>query len=204
MNSYSRRQAVTYGVVAGLVPCFLLACHEGVSTRDDDGAVVAIDSGAPALDANVPPRNLPLIDHFEWQRYDAGLDPLAAHQPANVVCPATAALVEYDSFEVDTARCNYVLAWHPAIRDIAVGTTLQVTMLHYDLLAPEPATAHVAILFDDVLQWQTEIPIPSSGRAISETFTATRALRSGEPIRLHLHNHGGNTWLLHALDVVAR
>jgi hypothetical protein len=203
MNSSSRRQANAYGALTLTSLSILLGCHDDVSNDVDDAAVTVIDAGT-VLDANVPVRNLPLIDHFEWQRYDAGLDPLAAHQPANIVCPATAAFVEYDSFEVDTARCNYVLSWHPAIRDVAVGTTVQLTMLHYDLLAAEPATAHLAIFFDDVLQWQTEIPIPSSGRAIHETFTATRALRAGEPIRFHLHNHGGNTWLLHALDVVVR
>ena len=71
--------------------------------------------------------------------------------------------------------------------------------VHFDLRAPEPATAHVAVLFGDEVQWELEIPIPSYAYVYTETFQATRALAPGEPIRLHLHNHGQNTWIFSSL-----
>lgn len=104
--------------------------------------------------------------------------------------------------EVDTNYCNYVLLEHPSLVDVAAGDSVTFELRHYDLDAPEPAVGHVAIFFGDDLQWQTEIPIPGMADALSYTWTATRALTRDEPIRLHLHNHGQNTWLvagLHAL-----
>jgi hypothetical protein len=157
----------------------------------------------PTVDAAPPILRLQrVIDHQSWQRYDAQLDPLASHQPPLVNCPASSAFVEFDAFEVDTTRCNYVLAQNPSLLSVPAGTTMKLSLLHYDLLAPEPAEAHLAIFFGDALQWEMRIPIPSDGKAIDVEFVTTRALAAGEPIRYHLHNHGGNTYLLFALEAL--
>lgn len=160
----------------------------------DAGAVLASDTGAPAL------RFQPLIDNQGWRRYEATLDPLRTHQPAELLCAASATFVEYGSFEIDTTRCNYVLVEHPSLLAVSAGTELKMELLHYDLTAPEPAQAHLAILFGDALQWETTIPIPTAGDVVKASFTATRPLAVGEPIRLHLHNHGGNAYLLVSLQ----
>lgn len=152
------------------------------------------DAGAPAA------RYQPLIDNQGWRRYEATLDPLRAHQPAELSCAASATFVEYGSFEIDTTRCNYVLVEHPSLLAVAAGTELKMELLHYDLTAPEPAQAHLAVLFGDALQWETNIPIPTAGDVVKANFTATRALALGEPIRLHLHNHGGNAYLVVSLQ----
>jgi len=142
----------------------------------------------------------PLIDNLGWRRYDAAADPLPSHQPAVLSCAASATFLEYGSFEVDTTRCNYLFAEHPAQLAIAAGTQIKMELLHYDLSASEPAQAHVALLFGDALQWETTIPIPRAGDVIKANFQATRALALGEPIRLHLHNHGGNAYLIVAMQ----
>lgn len=158
----------------------------------DAGQVVALDAGAARFE--------PLIDNQGWRRYDAAADPLPSHQPAELSCAASATFLEYGSFEVDTTRCNYVLSEHPAQLAIAAGTQVKMELLHYDLFAPEPAQAHVALLFGDALQWETNIPIPRAGDVIKASFQASKALALDEPIRLHLHNHGGNTYLIVALQ----
>lgn len=159
-----------------------------------------VDAAAP-IDASLSSAHFSkLIDNQSWARYDASLDPLPGHQPAVITCQDSATYVEYGSYEIDTTRCNYLLAEHPAQRAIAAGTTLRLNFLHYDLLAPEAAQAHVALFFGDTLQWETSIPIPSAGAGMMKTFRTTKALALGEPIRLHLHNHGGNAYLLAALE----
>jgi hypothetical protein len=160
-----------------------------------------VDSSAVAtLDAAL--RSVAAIDHLGWERYPAQLDPLPLHQPPQIECLPTGARVEFAAFEVDTTRCNYVLAQHGSLLDAPAGTTFKLGLLHYDLLAEQPAEAHVAILFGDALQWETAIAIPSYGKGIDTSFVANRALSKGEPIRLHLHNHGGNTWLLLSLEAL--
>lgn len=169
---------------------------DGETLSPGDAAVASMADAAAS-----PPRKLRLVDHLGWTRFDAQLDPLAAHQPAQIQCPESAAFVEFDAFEVDTTRCNYVLAQHGSRANVPVGTTVSLTLLHYDLLAPEPAQAHIAILFGSDLQWETTLAIPATGRALEASFVTTRALAMDEPIRLHLHNHGGNTYLLYDLEV---
>lgn len=199
--------------LAAIVVCLWAACGDG---SPSPGAGTQLDASAPAPDASAPaqdasaaepdaaiaPRPVALIDHSGWERYEAALDPLASHQPAEIQCAQTATRFELASFEVDTTRCNYVLEQHPSLLSIAGGATIQLTLLYYDLIAPEPAEAHLAILFGDAVQWEARIPIPSPGAVLETRFLATRALLAGDPIRLHLHNHGSNSWRLISLDVL--
>lgn len=159
-----------------------------------DGAV------RPPLDATTA-KYVSLVDMESWRRYDAAIDPLKSHQPAEIQCFESATYVEYDSFEVDTTRCNYVLSYTPSLRAVPAGSELRLSLLHYDLLAPMPTNAHLALIFGDSVQWEQTIPIPSPGNAIETTFVSTVPLAFQDPIRLHLHNHGGNTYLLVALEV---
>ncbi|HTU58104.1 MAG TPA: hypothetical protein VMF89_06715, partial [Polyangiales bacterium] len=154
---------------------------------------------AREADAGEPLPFVPLIDQQEWRNYESALDPLPEHQPDEIRCTIAGWFVERGALEVDTQQCNYVLVEHPVQRAVPEGSTVQLELVHFDLDAPEPATAHVALFFGADLQWQREIPIPSFAYVYKETFQATRALDEGEPIRLHLHNHGQNTWLLDSL-----
>src|SRR6185312_391878 len=114
-----------------------------------------------------------LIDNKHWRRYDASLDPLPSHQPAEIVCGIGATYIEYGNFEVDTTRCNYALSEHPSQKPISAGTPVHISMLYYDLLAAEPAEAHIAIFFRDALQWETRLAIPQPGNGIEADFVST-------------------------------
>jgi hypothetical protein len=169
------------------------------SPRDDASVKVntPLDAGSVvSLDASSATQFSPLIDNQLWRRYDAAADPLPSHQPAESVCPIRATYLEYGSFEVDTTRCNYVLSETPALFAVAAGADVKMELLHYDLTAPGPAEAHIALFFGDALQWETTLPIPKAGDVVKARFQATSALAPDEPIRLHLHNHGGNSYLV--------
>jgi hypothetical protein len=189
---------------ASLVGCSDVAGGPGVlDAGEHDGHIPAqhatnIDAGMfVPLDAA---RLGPVIDNQGWRRFDAAVDPLRSHQPPTIECLPSATFVEYGSFEVDTTRCNYALSEHLAQRAVQVGSAVELELLHYDLIAPEPASAHLALLFGDALQWETTLPIPAPGGLVKASFRATRALSVGDPIRLHLHNHGGNTYVILSLE----
>lgn len=183
------------------------AVHDAAPTvvRDagsDAARTPIMDAGKPAMMTDAGSATYTsLIDNMDWRRYDAAVDPLASHQPAQIVCQLSATYVEYGSFEVDTTRCNYLLAWTPSLTEVPVGSEVHINMLHYDLLASEPAQAHIAVLFGDQVQWEEMIPIPSPGNQVDMNFTTTAPLAFQQPIRLHLHNHGGNTYLMVTLEV---
>ena len=178
---------------------FMLGCGNTDAPLDEAGA--PLDAAvSTALDA--APRARRLVNHLGWRSYPRELDPLATHQPSEIAGDGGAPRVEFDSLEVDTSRCNYALLEHEALLAIAPGTPVELNLLHYDLFAEQPAEAHLALLFGDALQWETTIPIPSSGKGIAAKFIATRGLQVGDPIRLHLHNHGFNTWLLISIEAL--
>jgi len=163
-----------------------------------DAGSLRDDSGTSAAE--------PVIDHAEWRTYDAALDPLASHQPSPLECGLGGTYPDplHHLLDVETAFCNYVLLEHPALVDIAVGDELNLRFYYFDLVASEPAEAHLALLLDDTVAWQTHVPIPSSADAVDVRFPAPRALSVGEPLRWHLHNHGQNSWVLTAVTRTRR
>lgn len=178
-----------------------VACESPADVEPVDAAVT---DAASREDAAEPLREVALLDHSAWSNYPAELDPLASHQPAQIACGISGWFVERNSLEVDTGQCNYLLVEHPALVDVPEGSQVDIELWHFDLVAEQPATAHIALLFDDALQWETEVAIPGPGNLQQVSVNATRALAKGEPIRFHLHNHGQNTWLLGDVHVWIR
>lgn len=177
------------------------ACGDaGLVATDAASDATAHDAGTDASDASpVLLHEVVLIDHSDWHEYPAEQDPLREHQPSEPIdCGLGGWLVErdLDAVEVDTAWCNYALIEHPALVDVPKGSEVELEFWHYDLIAPEPAVAHAALLFDAELQWEVSVDIPGLANLQRFRFKTTRALRTGEPIRLHVHNHGQNTWML--------
>lgn len=166
-----------------------------------DVALDTMDAADPSHAEAATTQYAALIDFANFHRYDAVNDPLKSHQPAEISCQLSATYLEYGVFEIDTTRCNYLLAETPALRTVPIGSEVHVNVLHYDLLASEPAQAHVALLFGDVVQWEKTISIPAPAKELDAVFRTTVPLTAQDPIRLHLHNHGGNTYLLVALEV---
>jgi len=162
--------------------------------------------GQGADDSALPPNTqaLALIDHASWHTYPASLDPLPSHQPNEIVCGRSGWYIERQLdamplLEVDTQLCNYTLLEHPSAHALAEGTQITLTLQHYDLLSAAPATAHVALFFGETLEWETHIDIPASAAVHTYTWRSSQTYPADTSIRLHLHNHGQNTWMFVSL-----
>jgi hypothetical protein len=154
-----------------------------------------IPEGSSEVDPGAALRVVRLTDSESWRAYPAALDPLADHQPAMINCPEVAWFPEGSALDVETAFCNYLLVEQPSKASVPAGSEVELELRYFDLKAPEPASAHVAFLFDRDVQWELTVPIPNDGLEKRWRFRTARDLAAGEPIRLHLHNHGTNTWL---------
>lgn len=142
-----------------------------------------------------------LVDPRQW-RSATTPDPLEGHRPDPIECsPIAGWYPEGDALEVDTARCNYVDVYQP----VGVSTTgrrrLQGSITHFDLVAPEPATAHVAVLLEHRVVWEREVVIPGPADAFDLDVPLGAPACGESELRLHLHNHGQNTWLVGPLFV---
>lgn len=148
-----------------------------------------------------------LIDHYEWVVLDADADPLAAHRPAMIECGLAGwkietSMLEDPKLEVDTNFCNYLGVEQPSLVALEQGQMVQVIFYHFDLVAPEPALAHVAIWIDGQVLWEQEIAIPGDANVFVEEFASPISAELGSQVMFHLHNHGQNTWVLQDLIAI--
>jgi hypothetical protein len=143
-----------------------------------------------------------LIDHLQWQQIvDAADDPLADHRPETIDCGADGWLIEESTIEVRTDFCNYLAVAQPSLVALEQGQLVQVIFYHFDLVAPEPALGHVALLVDGQMLWEQEIAIPGEVRVFMEEFPSPVSADLGSQVVFHVHNHGPNAWVLQDLLV---
>lgn len=161
------------------------ATTEGASTSESDTG----GDGEPGS----------LIDHEKWQKLEASDDPLASHRPETIDCGVAGWYLETSKLEVDTNFCNYLAVGQPSLVSLEQGQTVQVIFYHFDLVAPEPALAHVAILVDGQVLWEQEIAIPGDANVFQDEFPSPITAERGSEVVFHLHNHGQNTWVLQDL-----
>lgn len=96
------------------------------------------------------------------------------------------------------------MAEQPLLVDVPVGTAIEVDLWHQALFSDETdATGHVALAVGEEVVWEIEVPIPFPPTVWREVVTAPRDLRMGEPVVLHIHNHGANSWNLGGLTAMA-
>jgi len=146
----------------------------------------------PAAPADAVQRSL--IDHAAWQEVATEDDPLNEHRPQTVTCPGAAWGIEDATLEIDTGLCNYLSLSQPSLGEVSSGELISLVAWHAQLWDAETAEAHIAVLFDNTIAWQTIVPIPSDPGVFDLEFTAPVDLAVDAPIQLHLHNHGSNTW----------
>jgi hypothetical protein len=144
---------------------------------------------------------VPLVLPNVWKPVPAAMDPLAAHRPAQVQCPLGGWLFEPQGLEISTLLCNYAMFSQPSRAAIVKGARVVASVYHFDLVAEEPATAHVALLVGDNLVWEQDIAIPGKANAYAIDVPASFAADAGTPVYFHLHNHGQNTWTLGEIEV---
>jgi hypothetical protein len=177
-----------------LVGAVLLGCGGGGGEQETS----TDDSGAAATEL--------LWDHQLWESLGPGDDPFIDHRPGAVVCNPLALSVEMSSdgleLDVETADCPYLAYGQPSRVAVAAGEALRLEYRHFDLTAPEPAEAHVAVVLNGSVVHEAFIEIP--GDASVETLDLVSPIDApvGSPLVLHLHNHGQNSWIFGGLTRV--
>ncbi|MFO7566233.1 MAG: hypothetical protein R6X02_26560 [Enhygromyxa sp.] len=141
-----------------------------------------------------------LIDHTLWASVEADDDPLADHRPDEITCTVAGWFLENETLEINTNYCNYLAIGQPSLVAVEQGRKIELGFYHFNLVAPEPALAHLAILLDGALLWEQEIEIPGAAMVYLVEFEAPFSAPAGSPLILHLHNHGQNTWALQSLS----
>ncbi len=144
-----------------------------------------------------------LIQAQAWDTMSRSRDFFIDHRPSRVECSRdTGWLVEDGDLEIRTEFCNYLSLTQQSLLNIDAGTEVELALSHSDLDFNAPSSAHLAISIAGSVIWEANIAIPSDGKIIKESLVLTDAISAGDPIDLHLHNHGNNAWTLHSLDIL--
>lgn len=142
-----------------------------------------------------------LIEPLAWDIQPENRDIFQAFRPDQIDCPrGTGFLIEDDELEVRTEFCNYLSLSQQSLLDMPAGTELEFTMSYSDLNFNAPSTAHIALSIAGNILWSAELPIPSPGAIVKEQLTLTTAVSRGDPIEMHIRNHGDNAYTVHSLD----
>jgi hypothetical protein len=111
--------------------------------------------------------------------------------------------LEGESLEVDSGNCNYLALQEPAAVSAPSGAVVTTEISYFDLTAAEPTQAHIALLLEGDILWETSIDIPADARVLDVAFELPRQVNEGDLLGFHLHNHGQNTYALGQLAVSA-
>lgn len=87
----------------------------------------------------------------------------------------------------------------PLVAPVRAGEPLRLVTTHGSLVARVPALAHLRIDLEDEVLVDRTVPIPSTDSIDLENVTPTQPHAAGSLVRVHLHNHGQNTWRLVSL-----
>jgi hypothetical protein len=146
-----------------------------------------------------------LVAYDAWSGVARADDPFvtAAEQPPECLGPGFYAEPDLGWLEIDTGECSWVTLSASAAVPVESGKSLlRITMSHYDLNAPTPARAELALRLGDCDVWSKSVKIPGPAAVDTEELTSPCASAAGGPVLLHLHNHGQNTWQLQELAVL--
>lgn len=166
-----------------------------VTLACDPGELEPLACEQPGRSADA---TLPLAHANQWRESPADADPLPEHRPDVVACLGWRE--EFGALELSTGTCNYASLEQPLAEAVELGDRLRVELWWSGLFAPEPASAHIALLVDDALLWETEVEIPGPADARTIEFDSPIAAPAGATLTFHLHNHGQNSWTLGAVE----
>ncbi len=157
----------------------------------DDISVVNMDIADTGTQENA----VDLVHFDQWSILDDIQDPHPAHRTDAHVCNESGILPEDEVLEINTNDCGYALVGQPLQASIETGDVIELLMYHSALSAIEqPAEAHFSLMVGDRAFWDITIDIPWQSEVYLVPIEVDWSAGAGTLVRLHLHNHGGNSW----------
>ncbi len=147
-----------------------------------------------------PAEPVDLVDSAAWTAVPAAEDPFGS--PPTPGCdPEAAVAIEDEQIEIQTDRCGWVTLQQPALVDVGPEHAVELLLFQGALASlEEGAVATLALRLGSSSFWQTEVPIPAEAE-LHEVIDEGFSLSAGDPVLLHVSNHGQNSYRLDHLWV---
>ena len=170
-----------------LIICFgTSACRGSLLEKQDAAGSDTAESLGDSVD---------LVDHDGWTQLSPDMDPFPDHRRPDHDCDPDGVLPEDGVLEVNTNDCGYAVLGQPISADIQPGDWVELLMYHSALASVEsPAEGHFSLWLGDTEFWGRTITIPAAAEIYLVPIQVDWSLAAGTQARIHLHNHGGNSW----------
>ena len=189
------RQPQVFRCVVCLVSflCFF-GCQDLAETPKTN--IAATDVGFPDGFQPDPNTGTALVNGTAWIRSNFFPNLFEHEHDESEQCPGIPYREEYGGVEISTGRCHEITLAQPCLLDINVGDRIRIIAWHSQLVSedPEPHEGVFMLAMNDTLLWSETSPIPGGARSFDLTIESHVNIRAGEPVRLHVHNHGANAW----------
>ncbi|MGB0639571.1 MAG: hypothetical protein ACPGTU_09570 [Myxococcota bacterium] len=174
--------------IAALASCSVT--NHGKETVRDTSAIPN-----PNIDSGQSEEVVDLVFFDQWVMLPESDDPYPDHRGDYDDCDPGGILPEDGVLEINTNDCGYAIVGQPLASDIVAGDWVELLMYHSALAAiDEPAEAHFSLWIGENLYWERTFAIPLAAEVYPVPITVDWSAEAGTPVRLHLHNHGGNSW----------
>ncbi len=176
-----------------------VALAGGCTAPAKDSSAPAGDSAAGAASPSTPGLR---AAHDAWVRLEGADDPY--HDPArdDLECsPVGWEPEDAGFFEIESDLCSLATWEQPLLGEVKAGETLTFVFWHLDLWADPPTLASVELSIDGVPFWRYEVQVPSAEYVEQVAVPAPADAAAGAPVRLHLDNHGVNSWRVGELSL---
>ena len=192
------KSAIHYTLEAGTMP----PPGTLALTNIEHAKLMAWLNNAP-YDAEAQILRVPLIEALAWDVQPKNRDVFINLRPDEVDCDRDRGwFVEDDGLEVRTEFCNWASLAQQALLELDAGTELQFAYSHSQLNFNAPSTAHLALSIGGTTIYETAIDIPSESNLVKESIQLPFAVNIGDPIEIHLRNHGDNAYTVHSLEAI--
>lgn len=163
----------------------MASCREDLSPRKLE------DSGDSTEHGSV----VDLVAHDGWKQRPAEDDPFPSHRLVSHDCDPDGILPEDGVLEVNTNDCGYAVLGQPILADVQPGDWVELLMYHSALASVEsPAEGHFSLWLGETEFWGRTVAIPAAAEIYLVPIQVDWSLEAGSEARVHLHNHGGNSW----------
>jgi len=146
--------------------------------------------------AGCAPETGPLVAMEAFELLPFSEDPIPDRPDDAVPCPRRATAIEAGALELDSTVCDWITVQAPALIKVREGQDLELFFFHAALAAPEPTEAVMEVRLGDEVIWRQVDPVPSSDAFYDQAIPSPVALSPGDPVIVHVHNHGANTYTL--------
>ena len=165
------------------------------------GACESVDPLGSLEDGNLP-KGTALGFSDQWVRIPLAEDPYLSEKKDDAECYPGAEVLEGAVFEVNTTGCTFVSFQQPALEAGIEGQRIRFVHWHLDLWAPDVDKGVLALRIGESEVYRTEYDIPGLAEFVDAEWELEKAFDSGDPMVLHLRNHGINSWRFGVLELL--